>query len=42
MVGETMMNRVWIALERAGILRVTREDELAGLDLVEHGEIEGE
>jgi Amt family ammonium transporter len=29
-------------LKRAGVLRVTREDELAGLDLVEHGEIEGE
>jgi Amt family ammonium transporter len=28
-------------LKRAGILRVSREDELAGLDLVEHGEIEG-
>ena len=29
-------------LKQTGILRVTREDELAGLDLVEHGEIEGE
>ncbi len=29
-------------LQQTGILRVTREEELAGLDLVEHGEIEGE
>jgi ammonia channel protein AmtB len=29
-------------LKQTGILRVTREDELKGLDLVEHGEIEGE
>jgi Amt family ammonium transporter len=29
-------------LKKTGILRVSREDELAGLDLVEHGEIEGE
>jgi Amt family ammonium transporter len=29
-------------LKQTGILRVSREDELAGLDLVEHGEIEGE
>ena len=29
-------------LKKAGILRVTREEELAGLDFVEHGEIEGE
>jgi Amt family ammonium transporter len=29
-------------LKQAGILRVTREEELAGLDIVEHGEREGE
>ncbi len=29
-------------LKQAGMLRVTREEELAGLDVVEHGEIEGE
>jgi Amt family ammonium transporter len=29
-------------LKQLGILRVTREEELAGLDIVEHGEIEGE
>jgi Amt family ammonium transporter len=29
-------------LKKTGILRVSREHELAGLDLVEHGEIEGE
>jgi len=29
-------------LKQVGILRVTREEELAGLDIVEHGEIEGE
>lgn len=29
-------------LKQMGILRVTREEELAGLDVVEHGEIEGE
>jgi Amt family ammonium transporter len=29
-------------LKQTGILRVTREQELAGLDIVEHGEIEGE
>ena len=29
-------------LNQIGILRVTREEELAGLDIVEHGEIEGE
>jgi ammonia channel protein AmtB len=29
-------------LKQMGILRVTREQELAGLDIVEHGEIEGE
>jgi len=29
-------------LKQTGILRVTREEELAGLDIVEHGEIEGE
>ena len=29
-------------LQQTGVLRVTREQELAGLDVVEHGEIEGE
>ena len=29
-------------LQMTGILRVSREHELAGLDIVEHGEIEGE
>lgn len=29
-------------LKQMGILRVTREQELAGLDFVEHGEIEGD
>ena len=29
-------------LKQMGILRVTREQELAGLDIFEHGEIEGE
>jgi Amt family ammonium transporter len=29
-------------LKQTGILRVTREEELAGLDIVEHGEREGE
>jgi Amt family ammonium transporter len=29
-------------LQQAGVLRVSREQELAGLDIVEHGEIEGE
>ena len=30
------------ALKQMGILRVSRDQELAGLDLVEHGEVEGE
>ena len=29
-------------LQQTGVLRVSREQELAGLDIVEHGEIEGE
>jgi ammonia channel protein AmtB len=29
-------------LKKAGVLRVTKEKELVGLDFVEHGEIEGE
>ena len=29
-------------LQQTGVLRVSREQELAGLDVVEHGEIEGE
>ena len=29
-------------LKKMGVLRVTREQELAGLDVTEHGEIEGE
>jgi Amt family ammonium transporter len=29
-------------LKQMGVLRVSREDELAGLDIAEHGEIEGE
>jgi ammonia channel protein AmtB len=29
-------------LKQTGVLRVSREDELAGLDVAEHGEIEGE
>ena len=29
-------------LKQMGFLRVSREDELAGLDIAEHGEIEGE
>jgi Amt family ammonium transporter len=32
----------FLILRNLGILRVTREQELAGLDIVEHGEIEGE
>lgn len=32
----------FMLLKKAGVLRVSREQELAGLDLVEHGEIEGE
>jgi Amt family ammonium transporter len=32
----------FIMLKKAGVLRVSREQELAGLDLTEHGEIEGE
>ena len=29
-------------LNKSGLLRVTREEELAGLDIIEHGEIEGD
>jgi Amt family ammonium transporter len=38
----TTMFMFFIVLKKAGVLRVSREQELAGLDLVEHGEIEGE
>jgi Amt family ammonium transporter len=37
----TMFICFWI-LKKAGFLRVPREDELEGLDLAEHGEVEGE
>jgi len=33
---------LFMTLKKLGILRVSREHELAGLDLSEHGEIEGE
>jgi Amt family ammonium transporter len=33
---------LFMVLKKLGILRVSREHELAGLDLSEHGEIEGE
>jgi len=33
---------LFTVLKKLGILRVSREHELAGLDLSEHGEIEGE
>ena len=33
---------LFLVLKKLGILRVSREHELAGLDLSEHGEIEGE
>jgi ammonia channel protein AmtB len=33
---------LFTVLKKLGMLRVSREHELAGLDLSEHGEIEGE
>ncbi len=36
------MYLLFIILKRLGILRVSREHEMAGLDMSEHGEIEGE
>jgi Amt family ammonium transporter len=36
------MFALFMVLKKLGILRVSREHELAGLDLSEHGEIEGE
>jgi ammonia channel protein AmtB len=30
------------ALKYAGVLRVSREEEIEGLDIGEHGEIDGE
>ena len=33
---------LFVILKKAGMLRVSREHELAGLDISEHGEIEGE
>ena len=33
---------LFTVLKKSGMLRVTREEELAGLDIVEHGEIEGD
>lgn len=36
------MFALFMVLKKAGMLRVTREHELAGLDISEHGEIEGE
>jgi Amt family ammonium transporter len=33
---------LFIVLKKTGVLRVTREEELAGLDVSEHGEVEGE
>jgi len=33
---------LFTVLKKMGMLRVTREEELAGLDISEHGEIEGE
>jgi ammonia channel protein AmtB len=32
----------FLFLKKLDLLRVSREEELAGLDLAEHGEIEGE
>ena len=37
----TMFTLFW-CLRQMGVLRVTREEELEGLDIAEHGEIEGE
>jgi Amt family ammonium transporter len=37
----TMYLCFW-GMKQAGVLRVSREEELAGLDLAEHGEVEGE
>jgi len=36
------MFTLFMILKKAGMLRVSREHELAGLDISEHGEIEGE
>lgn len=36
------MYLLFTVLKKSGNLRVTREEELAGLDMVEHGEIEGD
>jgi Amt family ammonium transporter len=36
------MYLLFVILKKTGMLRVSREHELAGLDLSEHGEIEGE
>jgi ammonia channel protein AmtB len=36
------MFALFVLLKKMGMLRVSREHELAGLDLSEHGEIEGE
>jgi len=36
------MYLLFMILKKSGMLRVTREQELAGLDIVEHGEVEGE
>lgn len=36
------MFALFMMLKKFGILRVSREHELAGLDISEHGEIEGE
>jgi len=33
---------LFVILKKSGMLRVSREHELAGLDISEHGEIEGE
>ncbi len=37
----TMFTLFW-CLRQMGVLRVTREEEMEGLDIAEHGEIEGE
>jgi Amt family ammonium transporter len=33
---------LFVILKKSGMLRVSREHEMAGLDISEHGEIEGE
>lgn len=35
------MYLLFVILKKLGMLRVSRDDELAGLDIAEHGEVEG-